>query len=137
MIPQDQEFPHKPEEGIYGDCFRSVIASLLEIPIKEVPHFLYDNCDNITFNKRLADFLKPLGLAYFCVPAFDIKDWRVKQGIEEPIYHEISDESPRFSDSLHSVVGCDGEIYFDGHPTKLGLPKVTPDRTFGFFIKIC
>jgi hypothetical protein len=137
MIPQDQEFSHAPEEGIYGDCFRAVLASLLELPIAEVPHFLHDNCNNDIFNKRLTDFLKPLGFVYMSVPAFDMEVWKKGQGIDFPIYHEISDESPRFPSVFHSVVGCDGIVVHDGHPTKMGLPKTTEGRIFSFLVKIC
>ena len=42
MKPVDQEFVHRPDIGQHGDCQRAVIASLLELPITEVPHFLQD-----------------------------------------------------------------------------------------------
>jgi hypothetical protein len=39
--PQDQEFIYVP--GVqYGDCMRACVASLLDLPIAEVPHFLRD-----------------------------------------------------------------------------------------------
>lgn len=34
---------HNPAEGRYGDCFRACIASLLDLPAEEVPHF----CDGL------------------------------------------------------------------------------------------
>ena len=39
MIPVMQKNRHDPTNGIYGDCHRAAIASLLEIPIEDVPHF--------------------------------------------------------------------------------------------------
>ncbi len=42
MTPQNQEFTRKPEIGQYGDCQRAVIASLLDLPISSVPHFLQE-----------------------------------------------------------------------------------------------
>lgn len=39
MIPVTQRFKHDPDNGVWGDCHRAVIASLLELPIDEVPHF--------------------------------------------------------------------------------------------------
>lgn len=30
---------HKPAEGLYGDCFRTCIGCLLDMPPEDVPHF--------------------------------------------------------------------------------------------------
>ncbi len=136
MIKQNQEFPHDPDNGVYGDCFRAVLASLLEKDISEVPHFLYDNCNSETFNSRVSEYLGSLGLFYMSVPAYDIKSWKESCGITEPIFHEICDISPRFSDTFHATVGCDGEVIHDPHPTKMGLPEITSTRTFGFLVKL-
>ncbi|WP_420408638.1 hypothetical protein [Hoeflea sp.] len=38
MIKRKQLFRHKPDEGVYGDCARTVIACLLDIEPEEVPH---------------------------------------------------------------------------------------------------
>lgn len=37
---QKQRFMHKPEEGIYGDCFRTCLAILLSVDAEAVPHFM-------------------------------------------------------------------------------------------------
>jgi hypothetical protein len=39
VIPVKQRNRHDPANGIYGDCHRAAIASLLELPLNEVPHF--------------------------------------------------------------------------------------------------
>lgn len=39
MIPHKQLNYHDPNNGIYGDCGRTVIACLLEMEPEEVPHF--------------------------------------------------------------------------------------------------
>ena len=39
MIPVYSTVPHKPEEGLYGDCHRACVASVLELPSEAVPHF--------------------------------------------------------------------------------------------------
>ena len=137
MKPVDQLFPHDPENGIYGDCFRAVIASLLGVSAEEVPHFLHDNCDTTTFNSRISTYLKDFDLCYFECTVYDIKKWKELCRITRPIYHIITDKSPRFPDTYHSVIGCDGEIVHDPHPSKSGLPEVTKDRVFGFLIKLC
>jgi len=39
MIERHQQlFRHDPTNGIYGDCFRTVIACLLRVPPADVPH---------------------------------------------------------------------------------------------------
>lgn len=38
MTPQKQLNRHDPENGVYGDCYRTVIACLLDLKPEEVPH---------------------------------------------------------------------------------------------------
>lgn len=38
MTPVKQLFRHEPENGIYGDCFRAVLASLLDVDLLQIPH---------------------------------------------------------------------------------------------------
>ena len=42
MIPVKQGNLHRPDEGIYGDCHRACVASILERPLESVPHFWAD-----------------------------------------------------------------------------------------------
>ena len=62
MIPRQQTYQHDPDNGIYGDCARTCLAALLNKTQDEVPHFLWDNCDNVTFNRRIDIFLRSVGL---------------------------------------------------------------------------
>jgi hypothetical protein len=39
MLEQKQLFLHRPEEGIVGDCFRTCLACVLDLPVSGVPHF--------------------------------------------------------------------------------------------------
>lgn len=45
MIPHTQRFLHDPQNGTFGDCDRTVMASLLELNPDDVPHWgvHYDN----------------------------------------------------------------------------------------------
>lgn len=38
MTPHNQLFMHNPAIGVWGDCFRTCIACLLDLPLEEVPH---------------------------------------------------------------------------------------------------
>lgn len=121
MIPQDQEFLVDKEKGIRGDCARAVIASLLELPIKEVPHFLKEAENDplgqaYGFYNRIEIFLEARGyeMDWYCN-----LDYKLKPGID--IYHQISGPSPRGADLFHAVVGLNGKIFFDPHPSRAGL----------------
>lgn len=137
MIPQEQLILHDPDNNIFGDCFRAVLASLLEKDCRDVPHFLRDNCDSSIFLARINDYLLQYNLCWIEFPIFEVKIWKERSGIIRPVYHEICDVSPRFPNTFHSVVGCDGEVIHDPHPTKLGLPDRTAQRSVGFLIKLC
>lgn len=57
---------HDPEAGLYGDCLRACIASLLNIEeTTDVPHFMHDGCDGNVAQERLKEWLKGRGLAPF------------------------------------------------------------------------
>lgn len=57
MIPVQCMVKHDPENGKYGDCLRACVASLLELPSENVPHFLYDGCEPEETYDRLRDWL--------------------------------------------------------------------------------
>ena len=39
MKAQKQLFHHRPDQGEWGDCWRTVLACLLDVAPEEVPHF--------------------------------------------------------------------------------------------------
>ena len=119
MKPVDQEFVHRPEIGQLGDCQRAVIASLLELPISEVPHFLQDcKGDPSDYWGAIQAFLAARGLAYIWVPS---RSGFAFFGEGVDVYHEIAGPSPRGNGVLHAVVGRNGVIVHDPHPSKAGL----------------
>ncbi|MEY9718807.1 hypothetical protein [Sinorhizobium fredii] len=61
MIQRHQQLlRHKPEEGVHGDCFRTVVACILHLPPEEVPH-VYDGTDDETGYERMRAFLRDRG----------------------------------------------------------------------------
>ena len=58
---------HAPPHS-YGDCHRACIATMLSLPIEDVPHFAFDGPDGKTFHRRVDDFLASRGLAVVSVP---------------------------------------------------------------------
>jgi len=133
MTPTDQEYLHTPEIGQHGDCQRAVIASLLDLPIKDVPHFLQEaDGDPEIYWTQLQTFCRKHGYAYLTVPA---KHGAAFYGDEGRVFHEISGPSPRGNGVFHAVVGCDGEIVFDPHPSRAGLVGPPEDWDYSYLVK--
>lgn len=133
MKPVDQEFIHAPEQGLIGDCQRAVIASLLELPIGEVPHFMKDsNGDAANFWERIQVFCRSHGYAYLVIPA---RSGGAFFGDDGDVFHEISGPSPRGNGITHAVVGCNGQIVFDPHPSRAGLAGDSSQWEYGYLVK--
>lgn len=133
MRPQDQEFTHQPEAGQFGDCQRAVIASLLDLPIAEVPHFngMAKGDPNI-FWDLLQAFCKLHGYVYLTIPA---RCGAAFYGLDDDIHHEISGPSPRGTGVFHAVVGKGGQIVFDPHPSRAGLAGDPAEWEFSYLVK--
>lgn len=127
MKPVFQNVLHRPSEGQYGNCFSAVLASALEIPVEDVPHFLHDGCDGPTWRNRINDFLRPLNLAFINIA--DAPTWMREHGVRG-LMHEQVGETP--CGSLHSTLAVDGEVVHDPMPGSLGLS--TYQDNWGLFI---
>lgn len=71
MIPVRQRIKHDPANGRWGDCHRACIASILELPYEDVPHFCDGDPTGEEFNRREREFLLqhgvvPIILGYLC-----------------------------------------------------------------------
>ena len=129
----DQEFVHRPDIGQHGDCQRAVIASLLELPISEVPHFLQEaNGDPSDYWDSLQAFLSKHGYAYLCLPA---RSGAAFFGEGVDVFHEIAGPSPRGNGITHAVVGRNGEIVFDPHPSRAGLAGDSADWEHSYLVR--
>lgn len=136
MIPVDQEFIDDRENGQFGDCQRAVIASLLELPISQVPHFLQQTGDNdLEFWTCVQGFLAKHGCIHFSFPAFDAEFYSRTYGTPA-FFHEISGPSPRGKGLFHAVVGCNGVIVHDPHPTKAGLAGDPSEWSFAVLVRL-
>jgi len=133
MKPVDQEFIHAPEKGVFGDCQRAVIASLLELPISEVPHFLQESKgDAVNYWERLQAFCRSHGFVWLVVPA---RSGGAIYGDDGDVFHEISGPSPRGNGVTHAVVGCNGSIVFDPHPSRAGLAGDSGEWEYAYLVK--
>lgn len=110
MIPVDQTKLGHPE----GDCFSACIASILEIPLEDVP-----NPKGEDWVHRFNEWLRDYGLA--------IVTMGLPEGAKDmpldmrryflPGYCILAVKSPR-GDWTHAVVCLDGEIVHDPHPQR-------------------
>ena len=60
MTPQICLVKHDPPHS-YGDCFRACVASILDLPTDDVPHFYHDGADGDVGTERVREFLNGLG----------------------------------------------------------------------------
>lgn len=118
MIPVRQTiFGVDLENRVFGNCHQACVASLLELPLDEVPHFYYDN-DGIAGERRVAEFLDGLGLAQASIPFHtdDLNALLVQMETWAPgIEYILGGMSPRGHN--HSVVCCGERLIHDPHPS--------------------
>lgn len=120
MIPIDMTTKHEPPDSV-GDCFPCCIASILELPRAEVPHFYegdgwVDESGKVGM-KRLQEWLRPRGFHYveFMIRAEHLPEWvAYLDG-----HYVFSGKSPR--GHSHATVGLAGEMVHDPHPSRAGI----------------
>lgn len=103
-----QTILHDDPSGRPGNCLQAATASLLELPLDAVPHFIERD-----------DWLE--WFAAFCVG----HGYRPLQ--RPPTAHVAYGMAWGPSDRgvRHAVVWADGQMAWDPHPTRAGLLKVT------------
>ena len=90
-----------------GDCLRACIASVLELPLEDVPAYLNDD-----MGARYNEWLRRFNLSLLAI--------RLDPGIDVPAgYHLIEGPSRNGKDS-HVAVGLNGKIVHDPDPTSRG-----------------
>ncbi len=99
-----------------GNCLQAAVASLMELPIEAVPHFvLYDD-----WLPGFVKFLKQEGYDFNGTHDFQhIKSW---QGVEfkgVDGYAIVVGKSIR--NVMHCVIYKDGEMVHDVHPSNAGI----------------
>jgi len=123
MIPIDQTNISTTK----GNCHQAALASILELPLDDVPDFcnLYDDKswrieENIWFKNKFNIWILTLNAC----------DFNFEDDKSLPTtYHLIAGISPR--GVMHCCVGLSGNIVHDPHPSKAGLKA---PRYFDFFI---
>ncbi len=71
MLEQKQLYMHRPADGVIGDCFRTCIACVLDLPPDAVPHVWqqhWESEDSTLPRAELNAWLAPRGLAFVEYP---------------------------------------------------------------------
>jgi hypothetical protein len=124
MVPVDQSI--LPEEGPRkGNCLTACIASLLDLPIEQVPNFV----ESSRWYDALNQWLAPRGLFYLEVRGAEPA--AAQSLCAYAGWHTITGLAP--SGIRHTVVGYAGEVRHDPHPSRAGL--ISSD-TCGFVIPL-
>lgn len=104
-----------------GNCFSACIASLLELPLEEVPNFC---ADKEGWPRNAIDWLRNRGYAFIGMPYDDVpKEVAIRDMQQFGGYFIVSGTSPRF-DCLHSVLYKDGKLIHDPHPDGDGVETI-------------
>ena len=121
MTPLKQRNLHNPEEGIWGDCHRAAVASMLDLPIDEVPHFGDGGPDGEEFNSRIQAFLLSRGLTRIQIPySGKLEDVHLTLKHQNPDTHYfLGGHSKTGVD--HTVVCLNGEIVHDPSLNESGI----------------
>lgn len=93
-----------------GDCMSACIASILELPLDDVPHFVKHD----DWIERRDNWLRQRGLCAIHGTFHVGTEWR------PAALHILYGKSPRW-DGLHCVVARGHEILHDPHPSRAGI----------------
>lgn len=118
-----------------GNCLQAALASVLELPLDTVPHFVEQahvlDPDSETKWAELMNawLIREFGLCVVYVQYVD-NDPR-NNGWKPAGYHLLSGTSPR--GSMHETVGYQGALIHDPHPAGGG---VSGDLMVGLFVRV-
>lgn len=127
MIPVDQTIMADPArgdghdaDGNPGNCWQACVASLLELPLEEVPHFIVHE-DWWEATKAFVSVHKPGWTMEHFDAAFPVYQW--PDGAPEHVIG--SGPSPR-GDFYHAAIvdAKTGELAHDPHPSRAGFVQL-------------
>jgi hypothetical protein len=141
MIPVEQTIMggDSTMPGVHGDCLRACVASVFELPIEDVPHFVAEDDWYNHFRRWIESRGFVLGNAFHTLDEDD--PTKLNGHPSEGIHWIASVYSPRLvhedgKPGQHVVVMCGGEMVWDPHPQRemghlgfvgIGYSFVAPD----------
>lgn len=109
MRPVTQTIFHDDPAGRPGNCLQAAVASLLELPLQDVPHFVALGPDWLDCMVR---FCQARGFALHTIPSDQYCAYGMAWGLSE-------------RGVRHAVCWVDGRMAHDPHPSRAGLTTVT------------
>ncbi|MER8030719.1 hypothetical protein ABTZ78_17370 [Streptomyces bauhiniae] len=103
-----QTILHNDPSGRTGNCLQAATASLLDLPLDDVPHF----AEHDDWLERLAAFCHSYGYTLQFQPVTDYCAYGMAWG-------------PAERGVRHAVCWADGRMAHDPHPSRAGLLAVT------------
>lgn len=103
-----QTILHGDPSGRPGNCLQAAVASLLHLPLDDVPHFV----EHEDWLERLRDFCLAHGYRPLQRPPTAHVGYGMAWGLSE-------------RGVRHAVCWVDGQMAWDPHPTRAGLLRVT------------
>jgi hypothetical protein len=107
--PVTQSILHDDPDGRPGNCLQAAVASLLELPLQSVPHFVSQASDWL---ERMAAFCNAHGYQLQTQPVDEHCAYGMAWG-------------PSERGVRHAVCWADGRMVHDPHPSRVGLLHVT------------
>lgn len=95
-----------------GNCFQAALASILELPLEKVPHFMLDLTND--WFMELRNWLGQFGLDAICVRG-ESEAFLPSKG-----YYIMGGRRPGRT-YLHAVVACNGQVVHDPLPEGQGV----------------
>lgn len=117
MLFHKQTIMHDPDNGKYGDCGRTAVACMLELPVEDVPHFFDGTMTNSESYAFYRDFLSQNGIELFTLPLKDISFhdlMKTMENFNKSCTYLLIGKSPRGHN--HIVICRGGKIIHDPHP---------------------
>ena len=119
MTKTDQRYEHIPPHSV-GDCHAACLATILEVPLSEVPRVKgITESDIENWWIRLGNWLMIRDIYLFKYSVTD--DLEIWQSPSVKVWIASGDSS---RGGLHCVVMEDDEIFHDPHPSRAGLSNI-------------
>lgn len=141
MIPVEQTIMggDSTMPGVHGNCLQACVASIFELPLDEVPHFVGEDDWWNAWRTWIEGRGFMLGNAFHTFE--DHEQTKLNGHPSDGIYWIATVKSPRLvkengEPGLHSIVMCGGEVAWDPHPERhlghlgfvgLGYTFIAPD----------
>jgi len=110
-----------------GDCFAACVASILEVPLGNLPNFCVDFPSDTWFADSNEWLLRYCGVGLHDFRCEEPFPWISLYGEFGP-YYIVSGTSPR--GLMHACVGRDGKVVHDPHPDGGGLLDIDSYTVF-------